>query len=109
MGSGRIEGWVAEAGLELSPTMSVAVLFSKGKPADIDQPGNLTVYRKELEYDSEARCLGVFIDRKLNFPFNIQKKIAAVPPFSRGWLRRLQSLQRLLCGRPRKFSSRSAL
>ena len=36
----KIQAWVAEAGLELSPTKSVAVLFIKGKLANINFPAS---------------------------------------------------------------------
>ena len=41
----KIQAWMAEAGLELSPTKSVAVLFPKGKQADISFPGKLRARR----------------------------------------------------------------
>lgn len=66
---GQIEAWVAEADLELIPTKSVVVLFSKSPSVDIDPPRNLTVCGVELKYYSKARYLGVFLNRKLNFCF----------------------------------------
>ena len=66
---------VAEAGLELSPTKSVAVLFIKGMLANINFPGKLRVNGEEIEYSHEVRYLGVQLDRKLNFRAHIDLKI----------------------------------
>ena len=46
----KIHAWVAEAGMELSPTKSVAVLFIKGKLANVKFPGKLRVDGEEIEY-----------------------------------------------------------
>lgn len=45
---GRIEAWVVEAGLKLSPTKSVVVLFFKSLSANIEPPRTLTVCGVEL-------------------------------------------------------------
>ena len=67
---------MAEAGLELSPTKSVAVLLIKGKlVASINFPGKLRVNGEEIEFSQEARYLGVQLDRKLNFRAHIDLKI----------------------------------
>ena len=80
----KIQAWVAEAGLELSPTKSVAVLFTKGKLADINFPGKLWVNGEEIEYSHEARYLGVQLDRKLNFRAHIDLKIKKARQRGRG-------------------------
>ena len=71
----KIQAWVAEAGLELNPTKSVAVLFIKGKLANINFPCKLQVNGKEIEYSQEARYLSLRLDRKLNFRAHIDLKI----------------------------------
>ena len=71
----KIQAWVAEAALELSPTKSVAVFFIKGKLANVNFPGKLRVNGEEIEYSHEARYLCVQLDRKLNFRAHIDLKI----------------------------------
>ena len=61
--------------MELSPTKSVAVLFSKGKLANINFPGKLQANGEDIKYMVEARYHGVQLDRKLNFRAHIDLKI----------------------------------
>ena len=99
----KIQAWVAEAGLELSPTKSVAVLFIKGKLAKINFPGKLPVNSKEIEYSHEASYLGVQLDRKLNFRAHIDLKIKK----SRQHIMRLRSSMGKLWG-PNPYLTRWA-
>ena len=71
----KIQAWVAEAGLELSPTKSMVVLFNKGKLANINYPGRLRVNGEEIEYSHEALYLGMQLDQKLNFRAHIDLNI----------------------------------
>ena len=99
----KIQVWVAEAALELSPTKSVAVFFIKGKLADINFPGKLRVNGKEIEYSHEARYLGVQLDWKLNFREDIDLKIKK----ARQHIMRLQSSMGKLWG-PNPYLTRLA-
>ena len=56
---GREDGGGRSRGSQkLSPTKSVAVLFIKGKLADINFPGKFLLNREEIEYSHEAWYLG---------------------------------------------------
>ena len=90
----QIQAWVAEAGLELSPTKSVVVLFSKGKLANINFPGKLRVNGEVIKYSHEARYHDVQLDQKLNFRAHIDLKIKNVMQH----IMRLQSSMRKLWG-----------
>ena len=99
----KIQAWVAEAGLELSPTKSLVVLFIKGKLANINFPGKLRVNSEEIEYSHEARYLGVQLNRKLNFRAHIDLKMKK----ARQNIMRLQSSMGKLWG-PNPYLTRWA-
>ena len=52
----KIQDWVVEAGLELSPTKSVAVLFSKGKLVNINFPGSMGRRLSTVTRRSTSAC-----------------------------------------------------
>ena len=78
----RISAWVKEAGLELSPAKSVAVVFSRCDDSidffeDEEIGHRLQVDGVELQWQKEARYLGVFLDQRLNFRSHIERKVKA--------------------------------
>ena len=70
----RISHWVHEAGLALSPAKSVAVLFHR-RGFKVHDPPKLVLNGVQLEWQSEARYLGVYLDTHLNFRSHMKRKI----------------------------------
>ena len=104
----RISEWVRAAGLEISPTKSVAVIFSKSQKVrnlfeDEEDGMKLTIDGVEIEWHTHARYLGVLVDQKLNFRPHIESKLKA----ARGMLMRLKGSMGKLWG-PNPYLTRWA-
>jgi len=66
------EAWCKKIGLKVNPLKTKVVVFTrKYKPEPIEP---LRLFRKELEYASTVKYLGILFDSKLNWKQNLLEK-----------------------------------
>ena len=75
--------WASQHGLRFSPSKTEAMLFTRKRPLSPKTPGGWTLPRKlkiggvEVKYSSTVKYLGVWLDSKLSFRYNLKEKVLA--------------------------------
>ena len=71
---GVVNEWLADNGLELSPTKTTATVLTRKKQYDTPP---LYINGQQIKYVKEFRYLGILIDDQLNFRSHVKNKITA--------------------------------
>ena len=67
--------WGEANGLSFSATKTVAMCFSRKSKFDLPER-HLTINGREIEYSSETRYLGVYLDSRMNWTYHFNKKVS---------------------------------